>query len=196
MQISAKYSHMNGEEYLIVRQPDLWQEVQEVIAAVDSEPRPTRRSHGRSNGQIPYSPIAMSEAFATGFAELGWRLEARTSSTTPERPRGINANTPETQEATGDAAGEAPKPASKPLDFFKDRVAVEVQIRRHDFGPHDLFGKHLSLFVSDVIDVGIEILPLKELEASLSSGGQSPLNARRGSRGAPSVPLVLIGITP
>lgn len=196
MQITAKYSYMNGEEYLIVRQADLWQEVQEVIAAVDGESCPTRRSHGRSNGQIPYSPIAMSKAFATGFAELGWQSEARVSSVTSGKRRRVFANTPETQEATEDAAGEAPKPASKPLDFFKDRVAVEVQIGRHDFGPHDLFAKHLSLFVSDVIDVGIEILPLKELEASLSSGGQSPLNARRGSRGVPSVPLVLIGITP
>ena len=27
MRIAAKYSHMNGEEYLLVHKPELWQEV-------------------------------------------------------------------------------------------------------------------------------------------------------------------------
>ena len=32
MRIGAKYSHLNGEEYLLVHRPALWQEVQDVIA--------------------------------------------------------------------------------------------------------------------------------------------------------------------
>ena len=31
MQIKAHYSHLNGEEYLIVHHKQLWQEVQDVI---------------------------------------------------------------------------------------------------------------------------------------------------------------------
>ena len=34
----------------------------------------------------------------------------------------------------------------------------------------DLFVKHMSCYVSDIIDVGIEILPMKELESEMSSG--------------------------
>jgi len=36
MRIGAKYSHLNGEEYLLVHKPALWQEVQKVISGVDA----------------------------------------------------------------------------------------------------------------------------------------------------------------
>ena len=36
MQIKARYSHLNGEEYLLVHRKHLWEEVQAVIAGVDA----------------------------------------------------------------------------------------------------------------------------------------------------------------
>jgi len=51
-------------------------------------------------------------------------------------------------------------------DFMKNRVAIEIQ---YAFVAHDLFVKHLSFYVSDIIDVGIEVLPMKELEREMSS---------------------------
>lgn len=36
MRIQAKYSHLNGEEYLLVHRKQLWDEVKEVIAEVDA----------------------------------------------------------------------------------------------------------------------------------------------------------------
>ena len=52
-------------------------------------------------------------------------------------------------------------------DFVKDRVAVEIQFGKYAFVWHDLFVKHLSFYVSDIIDVGVEVLPMKELENAL-----------------------------
>jgi hypothetical protein len=57
----------------------------------------------------------------------------------------------------------------------------------------------MAFYVGDVIDVGIEILPMKELQAQMSSrvayyeGELS--NLIREGRGVPAVPLVLIGIS-
>jgi hypothetical protein len=84
-------------------------------------------------------------------------------------------------------------------DFVKERVAVEVQFGKYAFVAHDLFVKHLSFYVSDIIDVGIEILPMKELEREMSSGvpyyeGEI-YNLIRHGRGTPAVPLVLIGLS-
>ena len=63
-----------------------------------------------------------------------------------------------------------------------------------------LFVKHLSFYVSDIIDVGIEILPMKTLETQMSSGvpyyERDLLNVIRQGRGVPAVPLVLIGVAP
>ncbi len=37
MRIASKHSHMNGEEYLLVRKPKLWQEVCDAISSVDAK---------------------------------------------------------------------------------------------------------------------------------------------------------------
>lgn len=36
MRIVETYSHLNGLEYLLVHRPELWQEIQDIIAAVDA----------------------------------------------------------------------------------------------------------------------------------------------------------------
>ena len=83
---------------------------------------------------------------------------------------------------------------------MKGRVAVEVQFGKYAFVAHDLFVKHMAFFVSDVIDVGVEILPMKELEKGMSSGvpyyERDLLNIMRQGRGIPAVPLLLIGVAP
>ena len=85
-------------------------------------------------------------------------------------------------------------------DFVKNRVAVEVQFGKYSFVAYDLFVKHLAFYVGDVIDVGVEILPMKELQAEMSSGvayyeGEL-YNLIREGRGVPAVPLILIGVAP
>ncbi len=37
MQMKARYSHLNGEEYLLVHHEQLWDEVRNVIECVDAE---------------------------------------------------------------------------------------------------------------------------------------------------------------
>lgn len=60
--------------------------------------------------------------------------------------------------------------------------------------------KHMAFYVGDKIDVGIEVLPLKDMQEQMSSGpgyyeGALYDLARQG-RGIPAVPLVLIGVLP
>jgi len=60
--------------------------------------------------------------------------------------------------------------------------------------------KHLAFYVGNTIEVGVEILPMKSMQAEMSSGpgyyeGALYDLARQG-RGVPAVPLVLIGIEP
>ncbi len=64
----------------------------------------------------------------------------------------------------------------------------------------NLFVKHLAFYVGDLIDVGVEILPMKELQSEMSSGVSyyegELYNLIREGRGVPAVPLVLVGIAP
>jgi hypothetical protein len=56
----------------------------------------------------------------------------------------------------------------------------------------------MAFYVGDVIDVGVEILPMKDLQSKMSSGigyyeGEL-YNVIREGRGVPAVPLVIIGV--
>ena len=203
MQIAAKYSHLNGEEYLIVHKPALWQEVQDVVADVDASACKTKVSkEKRKQGQTLFAPKAMNAAFKRGLEAVGWQERRNTFWVTDDENllRGIYGRPADEQKAAIQAAGHDPIMSYNQTDFVKDRVAVEVQFGKYAFVAHDLFVKHLSFYVSDIIDVGIEVLPMKDLEKEMSSGvpyyERDLLNVLRQGRGVPAVPLVLIGVLP
>ena len=203
MQIKARYSHLNGEEYLLVHCRRLWDEVQGVIAGVDAFVCRTKVSEEKTmRGKTLFSPAAMNQAFKSGLDALGWSERRNTFWVTADEKllRGIY-NLPEgEQKRMIEAAGQTPIMSYNQTDFAKDRVAVEIQFGKYAFVAHDLFVKHLSFYVSDIIDVGIEILPMKELEREMSTGvpyyERDLLNVLRQGRGVPAVPLVLIGVAP
>ncbi|MDE0153929.1 MAG: BglII/BstYI family type II restriction endonuclease [Gammaproteobacteria bacterium] len=203
MRIAAKYSHMNGEEFLLVHKPKLWQEVQDVIASVDAEACRTKVSKEiTKRGRRLYSPIDMNKAFKEGLESFGWKSERRNFWVTQDEQllRDTLHMLPEEQKEAIKGAGLEPILSYNQTDFVKSKVAVEVQFGKYAFVAHDLFVKHLSFFVSDVIDVGIEILPMKELETQMSSGvpyfERDLLNILRQGRGVPAVPLILVGVAP
>ena len=203
MQIRARYSHLNGEEYLLVHRPNLWQEVREVIAAVDA--RACRTKMSREKGRIGkrlYSPVDMNRAFKDGLQSRGWTERRSVFWVTADDKlmRTIHDRPEDEQKRKIESAGYEPIMSYNQTDFMKDRVAVEVQFGKYAFVAHDLFVKHLSFYVRDVIDVGIEILPVKTLEHEMSSGvpyyERDLLNVLRQGRGVPAVPLVLVGVAP
>ncbi len=203
MQIRARYSHLNGEEYLLVHRRQLWQEVQDVIAGVDAAACRTKRSREKTrSGRLLYSPIDMNRAFSDGLKGRGWSERRRSFwlSADERLMRSIYGLPEDQQKLAIEKAGHEPIMTYNQTDFVKDRVAVEVQFGKYAFVAHDLFVKHLSFYVSDIIDVGIEILPMKELEQEMSSGvpyyERDLLNVLRQGRGVPAVPLVLMGIAP
>ncbi len=79
----------------------------------------------------------------------------------------------------------------------KDNIQFMRRLSNEKF---KLIIKHLSFYVSDIIDVGIEVLPMKEMQREMSSGipyyERDLLNVIRQGRGVPAVPLALIGVLP
>ena len=203
MRISAKYSHLNGEEFLLIHHPERWAEIQTVIADVDAKECYHKKSQEQTMaGRILYSPGCLNRQFKDHFTELGWRQERYHFWVTADQNilRNIYQLPAEEQKQIIEEAGYLPIGSYNQTDFVKDRIAVEVQFGKYAFVAHDLFVKHMGFFVSDRIDVGIEILPMKELEREMSSGvpyyERDLLNVLRQGRGIPAVPLVLIGVAP
>ena len=203
MQIKALYSHLNGHEYLLVHRKQLWDEVERVVENVDAEACRTKVSRERTmRGRLLYSPADMNNAFKSGFHDNGWNERRNTFWVAPDEKllRNIYDLPEDAQKARIEKAGHVPIMSYNQTDFVKERVAVEVQFGKYAFVAHDLFVKHLSFYVSEIIDVGIEILPMKELEREMSSGvpyyERDLMNVVRQGRGVPAVPLVLVGVAP
>jgi hypothetical protein len=68
MKIAQKYSHLNGEEYLIVHHNDLYKEIKDVIASIDADDFRTKISkETRKKGNALLSPIDLNKAFNAEF---------------------------------------------------------------------------------------------------------------------------------
>jgi hypothetical protein len=203
MKIIETYSHLNGLEFLIVHKPKLWKEIQKVISSVDAEKCKTKVSKEKGMvGKLLYSPIDMNANFKELLSSAKWN-ESRVSYWVTKNEKLIRKTLTldaKEQKKEIEEAGESPIYSYNQTDFVKERVAIEVQFGKYSFVAYDLFVKHLAFYVGDKIDVGIEILPMKALQAEMSSGVSyyegELYNVIRQGRGVPSVPLVILGIEP
>ena len=153
-------------------------------------------------GELLSGPIGMNASFRDLLRKKSWQ-ESRVSYWVTKSEKLIRKTltmSAKEQKKEIEAAGEMPIFSYNQTDFVKDRVAIEVQFGKYSFVAYDLFVKHLAFYVGDKIDVGIEILPMKSLQAQMSSGvayyeGEF-YNVVRQGRGVPAVPLVIVGIAP
>ena len=203
MRIVETYSHLNGLEYLLVNKPNLWDEIRDVITSINAKHYRTKVSKEKTmKGKLLYSPVEINKAVNNAFEKRGWH-ESRTSywvTSDAKLIRQTMGSDAATQKAEIEAASLEPIYSYNQTDFVKDRVAVEVQFGKYSFVAYDLFVKHMAFFVGDVIDLGIEILPMKELQKEMSSGPAyyegELYNLIRQGRGIPAVPLIVIGVAP
>ena len=203
MQIAAYYSHLNGLEFLHVHQPNIWKEINAVVKSVDASKCKTKVSKEKDMvGDVLYAPKDMNRMMRDGFNARNWK-ESRVSYWVTKDAKLIRKTMlmdAKQQKSEIESAGYRAIASYNQTDFVKNRVAVEVQFGKYAFVAFDLFVKHLAFYVRDVIDVGVEILPMKELQAEMSSGPgyyEGELyNLIREGRGVPAVPLVLIGVAP
>jgi len=150
----------------------------------------------------PFSPTGVNAKLTAGFETIGW---------TKHRGACLDIDDEEPMRRRYGLSSKGRKPAIQTMEcesmmpcdqtgLVKDRVAVEIQFGSYSRLGYDLFANHLGHFVSDIIDVGIEILPMEKLERKMWSNGpyyeSDLLRVSKLGRGIPTVPLVLIGVLP
>jgi hypothetical protein len=203
MKIGAMYSHLSGFEWIQYHQKEMWEEIEEIIQGINAEDFRTKISQEKTmRGKSLFSPADLNIRMKTEFENRGW-YESRTNYWVTDDYKLIGKIMhlkEDEQKIMIEEAGKKPIKSYNQTDFVKNRIAVEVQFGKYSFIAYDLFVKHMAFFVGDTIDVGIEILPMKVMQAEMSSGpgyyeGALYDLARQG-RGVPAVPLVLIGIEP
>lgn len=204
MKITQKYSHLNGEEYLIVHHKDTYEEIQQVVSDVDADEFKTKVSkEKRIVGKRLYSPIDLNNEFKRHFRSKGWEESRYNYYITLNRElmeKSINLSAKEQKKFLIAHGEKDPIYSYNQTDFVKNRIAVEVQFGKYSFVAYDLFVKHMLFYSGGVINLGIEILPTKNMQAEMSSGVAyfegEVYNVLRHGRNNPPVPLLVIGIEP
>lgn len=159
MIIAGIYSFNGGKEALESKYGDELDQVNKIIAAVDSSQHKTKTSREKTmpDRQL-YSLSVLNKAFKKGFEELDWRNH-RVMCQYP-----VQYYTAEYQPSP------LPSGAFRDMDFVRNRVGVDVGFKNRTSMICSVCAKMTIFNKLDVIDVGIEIVPVKEFAAEMSSG--------------------------
>jgi hypothetical protein len=177
MEVVYTYSHLGGEEILLVRHPYLNSEIEQVIESVPNPGRNKKSKERTKKGKDLYSPKEINREFKERFNSLGWNeLRDYYDVHIPNYPRLISG-------------------AYKQCDFYKSPVLIEVQLGKYAFMFYDL-AKFQYFYNQGHIRLGVEIVPChflqKQMSSGVSYGEQLIYDLERLSKNFPSVPVKII----
>jgi hypothetical protein len=159
MKIIGVYSFKNGREIIEDQFGRELDEIKEAITAVDGLLHKTKTSQEKTMfGRTLYKPGSLNRAFKREFSQRGWRTHR------------IAANYPTKFYAQDYTQPETARGAFREIDFVKNRVGVEVQFGKYAFMVYNVCAKMTIFHNHGFIDVGVEIVPIKELASEMSTG--------------------------
>ena len=187
----------------MVHEPETYQEILDVIAAINAEECRTKISKEKTmRGKKLYSPVDLNKEFELHFSSLGWSSTRYSYYIAHDfkQMEEMASMKPQQQKEYLLAHGAEAIFSYNQTDHVKRSIAVEVQFGKYSFVAYDLFVKHMAFYAGRIINVGIEVLPTKALQQEMSSGvayyeGELH-NILRHGRSNPPVPLVIIGVEP
>lgn len=162
MRIAGIYSFNNGKEAIKqLHQPQL-EEILQVIESVDAESCKTKVSKEKTmRDRVLYSPPALNEAFKEQFTARGWINHKIIAEYSKENY--VPGYTPRIR-------GGREQPAFRDMDFVKEKLGVEVQFGKYSFMVYNVCAKMTIFAKLDVIDCGVEIVPVKSFAEEMSTG--------------------------
>lgn len=158
MIIAAAY-YFNSSEKDFWKYPNELREVGEIVKSVDSTQYKTKESQEKTmTGKSLYDPRSLNNAFKEAFTSKGWKKER------------VNCAYSDKYYVSGFKPKTLPTGAFREIDFVKNRVGVEVQFGKYAFMVYNVCAKMTIFHKSDIIDAGIEIVPIKEFADEMSTG--------------------------
>ena len=158
MIIAAEYAFNNGDMIRETR-PQLMQELEDIIAAVDaSRCRSKTSEEVTMPGKMLYSPRDLNHAFTQGFESRGWRKKR------------VPCHYPTRYYRPGYKPKQLRQGAFREMDFLKERLGIEVQFGKYAFMVYNVCAKMTIFHNRGFIDSGVEIVPVKAFADEMSTG--------------------------
>ncbi len=159
MIIAARYSFNGGAEAVTQRYPHLLTEVEAAIASVEAERHRVKESKEKTMlGQMLYSPVSLNAAIKKHLVAAGWqnkRVECRYST---------EYYTENYKSVVTENVG------FRDMDFVKEKLGVEIQFGKYSFMVYNVAAKMTIFRNLGHIDVGVEVVPVKQFALQMSSG--------------------------
>lgn len=149
MDVICEYSHFGGSEILEHHYSKENKEIYDVIEDVVGAKTKISKEKNRK-GKMLYSPTIFKSEFKENFEARDYQVLIDYYNY-PQCNNNKKIN------------------AYKKFDFYKNRVAVQVQFGKYTFMTYDLT-KFQYFFNENKIDVGVEIVPCLNLQKQMSSG--------------------------
>lgn len=158
MIIVAEYSFNDGNS-IKDNHSILLDELKEIISEVDAVKHKTKISkEPRMQGKKLYSPKKLNKAFKDSFNKRCWH--SHREQCTYKSDYYLPGHKP-TQKSTK---------AYREMDFVKMDLGVEVQLGKYAFMVYNVCAKMTIFRNLNIINAGIEIVPVKSLADEMSSG--------------------------
>ncbi len=159
MKVVAEYSFNKGKEVLSKNYLNELNEVYSIIESVNSEKCKTKVSKEKTmKGQLLYSPKLLNSSFKKIFQHHKWKTERVLCEYSCDYYTSDYISKP------------LNKGAFREMDFIKNRVGVEVQLGKYAFMVYNVCAKMTIFNNFNLIDCGIEIVPVKDLARNMSTG--------------------------
>jgi hypothetical protein len=189
MRIVGVYSFNGGEKAVQVKYVKELDEVKSILARADAGNHKTKTSKEKTmRDKVLYSPRSLNKTISDGFLELGW-----------EKKR-VFCDYPTQYYSEGYQAAQVSKGAFREMDFIKNKLGVEVQFGKYSFMVYNVCAKMTIFRNMGFIDVGIEIVPVKELAEDMSSGvsyfEQFVWDLEHRGVSDIDIPVLILGVAP
>ncbi len=189
MEVRGIYSFNGGRETVEANKPAELAEVYRVIETVDASQLQTKVSAERGmKGRQLFSPPALNAVSTQKFSGLGWSSHREYCDYPTQYYVGED-----------DVLSEV-RGAFREMDYVKNRLGIEVQFGKYAFMVYNVAAKMTIFRNLNVIDYGIEIVPLKKMADQMSSGvsyfEQFVWDLEQRGVSNIDVPVLILGLMP
>lgn len=158
MKIIGVYSFNKGKEVVEKVYPDLLSEIKEIVASINASKYKVKKSKEKTmRGRLLFSPVKLNEAFKSKFKNKKWKVIRIKC----DYPTNFYINGYMNKETRG---------AFREMDFIKKDLGVELQFGKYAFMVYNVCAKMTIFKNLKYIKCGVEIVPVKELAESMSTG--------------------------
>lgn len=160
MKIVGRYSFARGGDVVPKQHQKLLQEVERAIELIDADKLRTKESKEKTmKGSMLYSPVELNKEFKRILVPQGWNNYK------------VDCDYPTKYYVDGyQPIEEKIARPFRDMDFVKNGLGVEVQFGKYAFMVYDVAAKMTIFRKLNIIKAGIEIVPIKEFAAGMSTG--------------------------